>query len=97
MRVTYDPAADAADVQISDLVVETARPGYSVGLDPRQVGGAMIFVHFDGDGFVRSLEILGASRLLRPDVLAAAVLPDPKDLIKRRVTRPPRPRPAPGG
>jgi uncharacterized protein YuzE len=93
MRITYDPKVDAASVRLSDSPLKPGSPGHAVGLDRADTGGAMIFVHFDGEGFVVSIEILDASRWLRPDVLASTVPPDTTDVWKQRANRIPRPRP----
>lgn len=66
--LTYDPEVDAAYATIGQPI----RPGEAA----RQVGVALpddlsgeIVLDFDRDGHLLGVEILGASRLLAPEVL----------------------------
>jgi uncharacterized protein YuzE len=69
MRVTYDPEADAAYVYLTDADLS---PGLdSVPVDPPE--GMQAFVVLDWkDGRIVGLEVLDASSLLHPDLLAQA-------------------------
>jgi uncharacterized protein YuzE len=87
MKITFDPRADAVSVRLSDAPIETERPGHAVALDRAAAGGAFVIVHFDGDDFVSSFEILEASIRLRPEVLASALPPDTSDFWARRAVR----------
>ena len=74
MKVTYDPAADAAFIYLVDVI----RPGQIVqsqmcDLEIRE--GAVILA-LDAGQQLLGIEILGASRLLPPEVLAGAVSQD---------------------
>ena len=67
MRVTYDPDADAAYIQLAS---EIAAGGVAKThpCDPSEVGG-MINLDFDSDGRLIGVEVLDASQLLPPEVL----------------------------
>ena len=70
MRLTYDPAADAAFVYLVDGI----RPGQaprSLMCDLEIREGAVILL-LDNDDHLLGLEVLGASRLLPADLLASA-------------------------
>jgi len=72
MRVTYDPQADAAYLYFTD---ESLIPGRdSVPCDAPE--GIQAFVVMDWkDGKIVGLEVLDASKLLHPDLLAEAGQP----------------------
>jgi uncharacterized protein YuzE len=72
VRVTYDPEADAAYIYLTD---EQLMPGRdSVPVDPPE--GMYAYVVLDWkDGKIAGLEVLDASALLHPDLLAKAVRP----------------------
>jgi uncharacterized protein YuzE len=72
VRVTYDPDADAAYIYLTD---EQLMPGRdSVPVDPPD--GMQAFVVLDWkDGKIAGVEVLDASALLHPDLLAKAVRP----------------------
>jgi uncharacterized protein YuzE len=70
MRLTYDRNLDAAYLYL----VSPLRRGESANTylcDPQAVGG-MINLDFDQDGMLLGIEILGAAKKLRPEVLSAA-------------------------
>lgn len=72
VRVTFDPDADATYIYLTE---EPLLPGRdSVPLDPPE--GVRAFVVLDWtDGKIVGLEVLDASSLLHPDLLAQAVQP----------------------
>jgi uncharacterized protein YuzE len=67
MRLTFDPKADAAMVDLVDEIVD----GEVVRTEPCSVklNGASIILMFDGENRLLGLEILGASRVLPDEVL----------------------------
>lgn len=71
MKLTYDPEADAAYIYLVPTVakgeVEDTRRCFDKGLD------GMISFDFDKHGKLLGVEVLGASRRLRPETLRAAV------------------------
>jgi uncharacterized protein YuzE len=73
MRLTYDPDADAAFIYIVDSI------GPSEVTQTRMVDVAMreaaVIAHFDSATQLLGIEILGASRALRPEVIAIADRP----------------------
>ena len=74
MRVTYDPEANAAYVYLTDEPLEPGRD--SVACDPPE--GVQAYVVIDWkDGKIVGLEILDASELAHPDLLAQAGRPRP--------------------
>jgi len=72
VRVTYDPAADAAYIYLTN---EQLAPGRdSMPLDPPEGVSAMVVLDWK-DGKIVGLEVLDASALLHPDLLAQAARP----------------------
>jgi uncharacterized protein YuzE len=70
MHVTFDPAANAAYIQL----VEEIGPGgvaKTYPCDPREVGG-MINLDFDSGGRLLGIEVLGARSMLTQVVLDSA-------------------------
>ena len=72
--MTYDPEADAAFVYLADRIGPGEAPR-SLMCDLEIQEGAVILL-LDDDGRVLGIELLGASRLLPPDVLASALRGD---------------------
>jgi uncharacterized protein YuzE len=72
MRVTYDPAADAAYVELAGPVGdgEAATTIHSI-MTPGDRGE--VALDFDADGRLLGIEVLGASAVLPESVLADAV------------------------
>lgn len=70
MRVTHDSEADAAYVYLVDQIArgEVA----STRVSGIELANASLTVDFDADGRVLGIEILGASRVLRPETVQAA-------------------------
>jgi len=74
VRLTYDPEADAAYIQL----VETVAPGraqtqhHSIATPDER--GELI-LDYDAAGCLIGVEVLGASAVLPPDVLAVAESP----------------------
>ena len=67
MRVTFDPEADAAYIQLaSEILAGGVARTYTC--DPTDVGG-MINLDFDSDGRLVGVEVLDAGHLLPPEVL----------------------------
>lgn len=72
MRVTFDAEADAAYIDLTDAPLLPGRD--SVPCDPPD--GMQAFVVLDWkEGRIVGLEVLDASRLLHPDLLANAERP----------------------
>ena len=69
MRVTYDPQADAAFIYLTQ--VRHGPVTSSTLIDHDTPGGAVI-AEFDLDGRLVGIEILGARRLLPPEVISDA-------------------------
>jgi uncharacterized protein YuzE len=72
MRVTYDPAADAAYVSLVEAIGdgEAATQIHSIGT-PGDRGE--VALDFDADGRLLGVEVLNASAVLPAEVLADAV------------------------
>jgi uncharacterized protein YuzE len=71
MRVTYDPEADAAYLYLTDQDLPPGRD--SVPCDPPEnVQYAWVVMDWK-DGKIAGLEVLDASKLLHPDLLAEAI------------------------
>jgi len=69
MRVTYDAEADAAYIYLTDVPLMPGRDSFPC--DPPE--GMLAFVVMDWkDGKIVGLEVLDASKLLHPDLLAEA-------------------------
>lgn len=69
MKGTYDPAVDAAYLYRSDEIRD-GEVAKTVPLDPHAVD-AEINLDFDRDRRLIGIEVLGASRHLRSEVLAS--------------------------
>ena len=69
MQTTYDPEADAAYIM---LVPEIA-DGRSVRNEEIQTAGGSVILDFDVDGVLLGVEVLGASAVLDPALIASAV------------------------
>jgi uncharacterized protein YuzE len=69
MKFTYDHRADAAFIQLVDHIER----GEAVRSDACDVGLPLsaILLSFDAADRLLGIEILGASRLLRPEILEA--------------------------
>lgn len=72
MRVTYDPDADAAYIYLTDAQLMPGRD--SVPVDPPEGISAWVVLDWR-EGKIVGLEVLDASALLHPDLLAEAVPP----------------------
>ena len=76
MRLIYDAELDVAYLRVDDDA-QTALPAHSRPAET-PAGGGYLSAEYDTDGYLVGFEVLGAHRVLGPDVLAAA----------ERVTRP---------
>lgn len=70
MRISFDPEADAAYIQLAD-VIGAGGVAFTYGCDPSDVDG-MIHLDFDSDGRLVGIEVLDASGKLPPEVLLQA-------------------------
>ena len=70
MRMTYDSDADAAYLAIGDEVADGSAVENVVIERP---GRGDIVLDFDADGRLLGVEVIGATGLLRPATLAAAI------------------------
>jgi uncharacterized protein YuzE len=70
MRITFDPAADAAMIYLVDAVPDAAVARSEV-CDVEFDGGAVI-LDLDADDRLLAIEVLGASKILPADVVAQA-------------------------
>jgi uncharacterized protein YuzE len=70
MRVTHDSDADAAYVYLVDEIARGEVASSRVSGIPLE--NAALTVDFDANGHVLGIEVLGASRLLRPETIQAA-------------------------
>lgn len=69
MRITYDPEADAAYIQLTDTELPVGRD--SIELETPATTSSMVVMDWR-DGKIVGLEVLDASTLLHPDLLAQA-------------------------
>ncbi|HEX6355412.1 DUF2283 domain-containing protein [Actinophytocola sp.] len=69
MRVTYDPEADAAYLYLTDVDLPVGRD--SIPLETPANTPAMVVMDWR-DGKIVGLEVLDASSLLHPDLIAQA-------------------------
>ena len=74
MRLTYDADADAAYVTIGEQL-KAGESTQQVALIDTPNRETQITLDFDGDGRLLGIEILGASRGLRPAILRDAEPP----------------------
>lgn len=70
MKVTYDDSVDAAYIQLVDEI-GAGGVANTYPCEPAEVGG-MINLDFDSSGRLVGIEVLDASKLLAPEVLARA-------------------------
>ncbi|MEQ4209777.1 DUF2283 domain-containing protein [Actinopolymorpha sp. B9G3] len=70
MRVTYDAEADATYVYLVDEIARGEVANSRVADIPLE--NAALTVDFDANGRVLGIELLGASRILRPETIQAA-------------------------
>ena len=75
-RVTHDPTADAAYISLQpphvvQPSVETSRPLSDLGDHDPSVANSII-LDFDDRGRLVGIEVLGAARVLHPELLAQA-------------------------
>ncbi len=75
MRITYDKASDAATVYLADDIPTGGAPR-SVLCDLEISHGAVILL-LSADQQLVGIEVLGASRILPNQLLAAALPPEP--------------------
>ncbi|MBX9472845.1 DUF2283 domain-containing protein [Microcella sp.] len=66
MKIIYDPVADAAYIYLQS---DPNQYSHMVALDPQAAGG-MINFDYDTEGLLLGIEVLGAKRLLHPDLLS---------------------------
>lgn len=69
VRATYDRDADAAYIYLSAPDAETLGPMHAVPVDPSEIDG-MVNLDIDPEGRLAGIEILDASKLLSPYLLA---------------------------
>lgn len=69
MRVTYDPEANAAYIHLTDVELPAGRD--SIPLETPADTPAMVVMDWR-EGKIVGLEVLAASSLLHPDLLAQA-------------------------
>ena len=74
MKITYDQAADGAYIELATDVSSEAAWTYLC--DPVEIKG-MINLDFDENDVLVGIEVMGASKRLPPEVLAAAAPPRP--------------------
>ena len=65
IRMTYDPEADAAFVYLADPIERGA--AVSSSTLNRPLDSAAVIASFDADGRLLGIELLGVTRLLRPE------------------------------
>jgi uncharacterized protein YuzE len=73
MRISYDAAVDAAYIYLTDTPLDSGRD--SIPLEVPEGMGAAIVVMDWKDGKIVGLEVLDATALLHPDLLALAEPP----------------------
>lgn len=74
VRVTYDEQDDVAYLYVVDRIADS-EVASQVALAPPH-GEAEVFADFDRDGFLLGIEVIGARRTLRPEVLDASSPPE---------------------
>jgi uncharacterized protein YuzE len=74
MQITYDSQADAAYIRLGGPIAsgEATQQLHSIVVPG---GGGEIILDFNDAGHLLGVEVLGASAVLSPDVIAAAVPP----------------------
>lgn len=72
MRITYDPQVDAAYIYLTEDALDPGRD--SIPLEVPDDTAAMVVMDWK-DGKIVGLEVLDATALLHPDLLALAVRP----------------------
>lgn len=80
MRIRYDARADAAHVSPAETIAdgEADAPGLTGLVPPGHGRIGEINLDFDREGRLLGIEILGAGRLLRPEMLESAeIVPGP--------------------
>lgn len=70
MRLTHDEGADAAYVYLVDEIARGEVAASRFAGIPME--GASLTVDFDANGRLLGIEVLGASRVLRPETIRAA-------------------------
>lgn len=70
MRVTYDATVDAAYIYLA-ADIPAGGVARTVPVDPSEIDG-MINLDLDAEGRLVGIEILDASRVLNPQLLASA-------------------------
>jgi len=73
LRITYDPEADAAYIQLA-RTIEGGGVDFTFACNPNEVDG-MINLDFDSQGLLVGIEVLNARTKLPPEVLQDAVRP----------------------
>ncbi|UAJ80128.1 DUF2283 domain-containing protein [Leifsonia sp. ZF2019] len=68
MRIVYDPELDVAHLLFDEGAVATAVRGAVAGV----AAGGYVDAEYDAAGRLVGLEVLGAQRVLPPEVLAGA-------------------------
>lgn len=71
MRVTYDPAVDAAYIYVVDEI-RAGSVAKTVPVDPAEIGG-MINLDFDNEGHLLGVEVIDASVYLPIELLNGSV------------------------
>ncbi|MET8139165.1 DUF2283 domain-containing protein [Sphaerisporangium sp. NPDC005288] len=70
MRIEYEQENDVAYVYLVDHIDE-GEASVQVPVEDEDLRGDVI-LDFDAQGFLLGIEIIGASRVLRPELLSAA-------------------------
>lgn len=74
VRLTYDPEANAAYVQLVDTIGDGEATTQQHSIVPPGGQGEIVLDH-DASGRLLGVEVLGADRLLRQEVLESAERP----------------------
>lgn len=69
LRMTYDPVADAAYIYIADPIL--AGEAVRTAMVDSALDAAALTLDFDLNNRLLGIELLGVSRLLRPDAIPA--------------------------
>ncbi len=73
MKVTFDAASDAAFVVLGDAIPSGGAPRSQIC--DLEIDNAAVILLFSPEDRLVGLEILGASRVLPPEILARALSP----------------------
>lgn len=72
MKITFDPAANAAYITLGDRGIKAGEAAQQSDLIPTPSGVGQIILDFDAHGRLLGVEVLSARQVLAPELLATA-------------------------